>query len=390
MRARQTAGEPFFCYLPTNTPHGPNWVAEKYAAPYRKQGLPADYYGMIANLDENLGRLEDFLKETGLRDNTLLVFMTDNGATAGQRVYNAGMREGKTTVYEGGHRVPCFVRWPAGRLRAPGDIGAPAEIQDILPTLTGLLGLKVPEQAKFDGTSLAGLLKGTATSLPDRTLVVQYGQILKKWDCAVIWNKWRLVKGEELYDVKADPGQRENLSSRHADVLARMRAYYEKWWAEIEPTLDDYCPLSIGSPEENPVRLTSSDWQDIYCDNTNCVREAGGGAQGGHWNVRVEKDGEYEIALRRWPADTDLALTAAMPSQQMTAGTLPAGKALPIAAARLRVAGQDLARKAAPTDKAAVFRVRLRAGAKAQLHGWFQDQSGKDLCGAYYAYVKRL
>jgi len=390
MRARHEKRVPFFCYLPTNTPHGPAWVAEQYAAPYRKDKLPANFFGMIANLDENLGKLEQFLQETGLRENTLVIFMTDNGGTAGVPVFNAGMRARKTQIYEGGHRVPCFVRWPAGGLRAPGDIDVPTQIQDILPSLIDLCALRKPPGARFDGASLAGLLKGAATSLPDRMLVVQYGQILKKWDSCVIWNRWRLVYGNELYDLKTDPGQAQDVSAQHPDVLGKMRDHYEKWWAGIEPTLRDFLPISLGSRHENPVALSSSDWQEVYCDNQKSVSEGAGGPRGAPWNVLVERDGEYEIALSRWPIEQGLALTAGRPEQKVTAGTLPAGKALPIAGARLTIAGQELSKKTAAEDRTAVFRVRLKGGTKTQLHAWFQDAAGQDLCGAYYAYVKRL
>jgi arylsulfatase len=390
MRQRHQRRERFFCYLPTNTPHGPAWVAEQYSAPYRKPGQPADFFGMIANLDENLGKLETFLKDTGLRDNTIVVFMTDNGATAGFQLFNAGMRGRKTQIYEGGHRVPCFVRWPAGGLRAPGDIDVPAQMQDILPTLIDLCGLRRPANSRFDGTSLAGLLKGTAGTLPERMLVVQYGQILKKWDACTIWNKWRLVYDKELYDLRTDPGQEKNVATQHPEVFAKMRDHYQAWWATIEPTLRDFLPISIGTGHENPVALSSSDWQEVYCDNQRSVSEAAGGPRGAPWNILVERDGEYEIKLTRWPIEQGLALTAGRPVQHMTRGSLPAGKALPIAGARLIAAGQELSLKTAAQDQAAVFRVRLKKGPKTQLHAWFQDAAGQDVCGAYYAYVKRL
>ncbi len=389
MRESQSRKQPFLCYLPTNAPHGPHWVDEKYAAPYKKLGGPANFFGMIANIDENMGKLERFLTETGLRDNTIVIFMTDNGGTAGVKIFNAGMRGRKQMYYDGGHRVPCFIRWPNGKLRQPGDIATPAHMQDILPTLIELCGVKKPANARFDGVSLAPLLRGAGT-IADRMLVVQYGQILKKWDSCTIWGKWRLVGHDELYDLREDPGQEKNVASSSPEVLAKMRAYYEAWWQKNISVLDDYQAISLGAPQENPVCLSSSDWQDVYADNPGHVSNAVGGPRGGPWNVFIERDGEYQIALSRWHPNDNLPLIASRPAQKMTAGELPEGKAMPIGGATLTIAGQTATVKTKPEDKTAVFKVRLKGGVRTKLHGWFLDKAGNDLCGAFYAVVTRL
>ncbi len=389
MGERKAADVPFFCYLPTNAPHGPQWVEEKYSEPYQKDGVPSKFFGMIANLDENLGKLETFLKDSGLRENTIVVFMTDNGATAGFNVHNAGMRGRKTMIYEGGHRVPCFVRWPAGDLRAPGDVDTPAQIQDMLPTMIDLCALRAPAKATFDGSSLAPVLTAKG-SLADRMMVVQYGQVPKKWESTIIWAKWRLVNGTELYDIRKDPGQKSDVAAANANTVGKMRAHYEKWWAGVEPGLSDFCPVSIGAKQQNPVYLTSADWEEIYADNPGHVSNAAGGPQGGPWNVFVESDGNYEIILTRWPAHMKLALDAGRKPQKLTDGLLPPGKAMPVAGAKLTIAGQHHAQRTEPGQKAATFNVRLKGGIKTKLHGWFSDVEGKDLCGAFYATVRKV
>ncbi|MBL8179103.1 MAG: arylsulfatase [Bryobacterales bacterium] len=382
--------QPFFCYLPTNTPHGPAWVDAKYTKPYGGTRQAANFFGMIANLNENMEKLETFLHGHDLKQNTIFVFLTDNGGTAGVNVYNAGMRGRKTQLYHGGHRVPCFVRWPAGKLRAPSDSSVPAHMQDLLPTLVDLCELKNPAGTRFDGASLAGILRGTTDRLPDRMLVVQYGQILKKWESCVIWGAWRLVNGTELYNLTDDPAEKTDASASHADVVQKMRSHYEKWWRTVEPGLREYVPIVLGAPQQNPVNLCSADWQDIYCDNPNAVLSGAAGPRGGPWNVQVERDGDYEISLARWPFHDPLLLHAARPAQTLTYGSLPEGKAFPIAAAQLEIAGQKLSSKGKMGDTSIAFRVKLKAGTRTQLHGWFQDEAGTDLCGAYYARVTRI
>jgi arylsulfatase len=289
-------------------------------------------------------------------------------------------------VYEGGNRVPCFVRWPAGKLRASGDVDTPSQIQDILPTLIDLCSLKT--KARFDGKSLAPLLTGKG-SLGDRMMVVQYGQIPKKYESTVIWGKYRLVNGTELYDIKADPGQKTDIATGNADVARRMKEHYDKWWASVEPGLSEFCPISIGSKYENPTVLSSSDWQEIYADNPGHVSNAVGGPRGGPWNVQVETTGKYEIALYRWHPNLELPLHASRTPQKMTAGELPEGKGLPIAGARLSIAGQTLSAEAPAGNVSAAFIVNLKGGTRTQLHGWFVDAGGRDLCGAFYAVVRR-
>lgn len=383
MKQRGTAKEPFFCYLPLHAAHSPHQVPEKYSAlfPNRKA---AGFFGMLANIDENMGLLESFLTESGLRDNTIVMFMTDNGGTAGVPVFNAGLRGHKTEYYEGGHRVPCFVRWPGGSLR-PRDIDTPAQVQDIMPTLLDLCAA-TSERSRFDGASLAGLLKNDIPPA-DRMMVVQFGASPpypddpKQGRSCVIWNQWRLVHGAELYDVRADRAQEHNLAAQQPEVMAKMRAHYDQWWKALERRLGDYVPLTIGADAENPVELTSSDWQDTYADNAQHLRSIAGGPRGAPWNILVEPDrgGNYEITLRRWPADTGAALDG---------NVTPPGTAVPIRAATLKVAGQEHHLDIAPGAQDVTFKVKLPEG-HTQLHAWFQDAGGKDLCGAYFARVNR-
>ena len=348
---------------------------------------------MIANLDENIGRLEAFLHDSGPareHDRDLLQRQRRHGGRRGLQRRHARTQDDSTTKAAIAPR--CFIRWPQGKLRAGADVDTPTQVQDILPTLIELLKLKKPDGAKFDGMSIAALLRETprftAQPFPDRKFVVQYGQTPKKWQAAVIWNKWRLVNGEELYDLKTDPAQEKNVAGQHSEIYQQMRQHYEQWWAGVAPRLDEFYYISIGAPQENPVTLTAVDWADVYCDNVvNCARP--GQKQNGVWHVQVEQSGEYEIALRRWSKEADAALTAAVPAFKIENRTSPAGVALPIAKARLKLAEADETKAVGAQDKETVFNVTLKAGARLQMQSWFYDASGNELCGAYYAYVRR-
>ena len=387
---------PFFAYIATNAPHTPLWVPDKYRQPYLEQvDYPvASFFGMIVNIDENMARLDAFLKERGLYENTILIYMTDNGTANGEPVYNAGMRGKKTMLYEGGHRVPFFIRWPEGGLGVPRDISDMTHGTDFAPTLVSLCGLETPEGTAFDGVSLAGLLRGECEHLGDRMKVVQYGQtenkerrFTGKGNAAVLWDRWRLVDYEELYNLDDDPGQKNNIADQHPDVVEKMQAHYDGWWNELGNNFERYYPISIGTDIENPARLSSCDWLRVYCDNPNGVR--GCVMDSGIWQLAVSQDGTYEITLRRWPEESGLAITAPAPVMEGVDGTLQAGKALPAVRAWMQI-GKSVQETEVQVDDAAVtMTVDLEEG-PTHLQTWWIDEKGEHLAGAYYVTIERV
>jgi arylsulfatase len=391
VRTRAAADEPFFCYLALAAAHGPLFVPEKYRERYKDQPRNvASYFGMIANIDENIGKLDAALRETGIRDDTIVIFLTDNGGTAGVPVFNAGMRGKKIDLWDGGHRVPCFIRWPAGKLRPAGDLAALTEVQDIFPTLIELCGLKKPDDAEFDGMSLAAILRGESGELPDRMLVVQFsrmqGPVPQRGDAAVLWRRWRLVGESSLYDLDRDPAQTNNVMAQHPDVAEKMLAHYDRWWSDVAPRVNEFGAIVIGGDAENPSRLSPADWQDVFLDQGAQIRR--GLRVNGPWNVVVDRDGDYEIELRRWSREADAPLSAELPPATFVDGTSAPGVSLPIAEARLKIADFEEKRPTAAGDKAATFVARLKAG-RTQLQTWFYDEAGNEICGAYYVYVRR-
>lgn len=393
MGRQRADGAPFLCYLPTNAPHGPFFVPDKYRQAYAGQDpSTASFFGMIANLDENVGRLLDFLDRTGLADDTIVVFLTDNGTTGGDKVFNAGMRGTKTTLYEGGHRVPCFIRWPAGGLRPPGDVAGLAQSQDLLPTLAELCGLKWPgAPPALDGTSLAPVLRSPAAALPDRMLVVQYSSMgaprPQRGDAAVLWRDWRLVQDRELYNLADDPAQTRNVLAAHPEVAARMREHYARWWAGVEPRVNEFSRIHVGSAHEPLTRLTPCDWQDVFLDTQGQIRN--GPNKSAPWALHVERPGLYEFALRRWPAEADAAIAAGLPKYQGVDGEYRAGTALPVRASRLRIGHESHEAPVSADQKVAAFTARLARG-PVDVQTWFLDEAGEPLCGAYYVYIRRV
>jgi len=371
---------PFFCYVPTNAPHGPYNVADKYSKPYRDKGVKdnqANFYGMITNIDENMGRLMRRLKELDLEQNTILIFMTDNGTSGG---FAGGMRGKKGSEYEGGHRVPFFVRWPAGGLKSPGDVDRLSAHVDVLPTLIDLCSLKRPAGVKFDGASLAPLFKNEAGRWPERTLLVHSQRIEhpEKWrKSAVMTRRWRLINGKELYDVQADPVQKNDIADANPKVVEELRRSYEQWWADLSRDFDKYCEIVIGSDKQNPTRLMS---HDCHCPNPAWSQSAvrSGSQANGFWAVEIERDGTYEFELRRWPKEADAPINEA----------IAGGKAITATEARLKVADKDLTRPVPSDAHCVTFQVELEAGST-RLQTWLTDNNGTSR-GAYYVYAKRL
>jgi len=377
--------ESFFVYLPTNAPHGPYNVPESYRRLYEGQDVPnANFYGMITNIDDNMGRLLQKLRQWKLEENTILIFMTDNGTAAGWRRglgFNAGMRGTKGSEYDGGHRVPCFIRWPAGGLLGGRDIERLTAHIDILPTLIDLCGLEGPEGVQFDGTSLRALLRGEEQNWPDRVVVTDSQRIEypQKWrKSAVMTDRWRLVNGNELYDMQRDPGQKQDVAAKYPEVVSRLRGAYESWWSDVSERFDEYCEIVLGSERENPSRLTCHDWHGGRAVPWNQSHIRNGLQANGFWAVRIARRGEYEVSLRRWPREVDVPIN----------GRIEAGKAIRVTSARLKIGSVEMRQPVEQNAREVTFRVKLEAGS-AKLQSWFEDDKGNSR-GAYFVYVRRI
>ena len=262
-------GNPFYAYITPNAPHAPLQVRPEDEARYAATAPDANtakYFGMVANIDDNIGRLTAYLRAAGLEQNTLFVFMNDNGGTGGVRVFNAGMRAQKGTPWLGGTRAASFWRWP-GHLQ-PGDVATLAGHIDFFPTIAELVGAKLsPAVAQqIEGRSLVPLLTNPKAAWPERTLYTHVGRwprfsdpdAAKFTNCSVRTKQWHLVSTKggaqpawELYDVSVDYGEKTDVAAQHAGVVKKMAADYDAWWKAARPMLIN--EQAIG-PKLNPFK----------------------------------------------------------------------------------------------------------------------------------------
>lgn len=280
VKEQKKAGKPFLAYISTNAPHWPMHSPPELAAPYEERlGVRVGhFFGMIANIDDNVGRLRAFLEQEGLTENTIFIFTTDND--------------------------------------------------------------------------------------------------------------------DELYDIKQDPGQENNVAADHPKVVARLRAFYDAWWAELEPTFQEAPAIYLGHEREDPTRLTSHDWvvPDKAAWNQALVRAAlSKSTKSGYWNVKVIEAGEYEILLRRWPKEVDVAIDAPLPPGDDVPGESPfratPGDAVPAVKATVQIGEMTAEVPVEPGAKEVVLQMTLPAG-KTRMTARFTTRSGHAV-GAFYAYVKK-
>ncbi|MFC1766365.1 arylsulfatase [Planctomycetota bacterium] len=244
---------PFFAYIPTNAPHEPYRVESRYQELYQGKcrDRSAAFFGMITNIDENMGVLMEKLDTWELSKNTLLIFMTDNGTAAG--TYNYNMKFKKGSPHEGGSRVPLFMRLP-GKIQPGIDVDRITRHYDLFPTLAGIAGAPIPTGLELDGRSLLPLIEDSTVQWSDRNLFFHVGRWNKKgvsgrWgqgntdpdeakykSFAVRNEKWRLV-GTALYNIEQDPGEEKDLSKQYPEVVSEMLKSFDAWWAQVRPLM---------------------------------------------------------------------------------------------------------------------------------------------------------
>ncbi len=303
---RENRQRPFFCYVPYNAPHSPHLVPDPFIDRYLKKGLPlreARIYGMVTSIDENIARLLATLDELKLSDDTLVIFMTDNGGVS--HFYKAGLRGNKGSVYEGGVRVPLMLRWPK-RFAAGLKIDAMAMHLDLLPTLCELIGAREPDDRVIDGRSLMPLIRAGGGASPHDYIFHQWNRVVPKpsesW--AVYDGRYKLANGE-LFDLQEDPGESKNLAAGQPERVAKLREVFLNWFKEVTDRTYQRVPIEVGRADENPVELDIT-WADpigttIQPRYRNYNRDATTNwsveGEGVRWKIEVVTPGTYDVLL---------------------------------------------------------------------------------------------
>ena len=412
---------PFMCFITTNAPHSPYNVDSEYSDPYKdKVGTTerANFYGMITNIDDNFAKLDAKLNELGIADDTILIFMTDNGTSMYDDEYHTcGLRGCKNSAYDGGHRVPFFMRWTNGDLLSATDINTLTSHVDFMPTLMDMCGIELDKytHCNFHGKSLKPLMTEKDCDWLERAIVTDSQRLVNpvKWrQSAVMTERWRLINGIELYDINEDRGQNNDIAEQYPNVVTSLRHEYDKWWVLVSEKFDEEIPISIGSSREKVVRLSSHDWRhfdnpkltDPFCNENNGhlvydqsqIRQ---GAEGnGYFEIMVEESGTYRFELCRWPKEEDKSINEGI--EHSTEGwradviqekehiRYSGGVALVITKAEINICGIKQEKAVNPSNKAIVFELNLPKGAT-HLSTYFKTDDGLER-GAYYVYITKI
>jgi len=319
---KERADGPFFAYISYNAPHTPLQVPEEFLKHYENIEIsPKQFprnrgemdqmnegdveaarrvYAMVDNIDHNLSRIWHTIGELGISEQTLIIFITDNGPQ--QRRFNAGMRNRKGSVYEGGIRVPSFWHWP-GRF-IPGERSFISAHIDILPTILDICGITPAAEVRLDGFSLLPYIDGEEDPVQDRELVHYWyrGYPEPYHNIAYRLGNYKLVAhGDyqmpdsefELYDVLSDPFEKNDISSSEKTLVDSLKRGFDTWYADImESEHLAIQQIRIGTEYQDPVVLGRNDTKGAAAKQWMSDRGMG------YWDVHVDQDALYDIKVR--------------------------------------------------------------------------------------------
>ena len=368
-RNRET---PFFCLISTPAVHFPTLLHPETGKRLKDRGITDEkqlpLWSMIENVDENVGRLLDYLKASGLKENTVLFLMSDQGVNDRGVTHRAGAGTRRGVQYDEKHQVYCMVQYPKITDAQPGDRSELTGMVDVLPTVLDVCGIEPP--SNLDGQSMRPLLAHTSGWNGERKLIIQCPRARErsKWgNLSVKYKKWRLVDGKELYDIRDDHGQTRNLIDQYPRLVKALTASYETFWSELPPQSELLSAHVLGAEEAPSVRLNAMDWYEgghPWPQQALAKRK-----EQGKWRVDMARSGLYRFELRHYPREEPRPAEAVKAS--VTVGNHSRSTLLDVDATH------------------AVLELKLEKGLH-DLYTVFQrpdDHEGNKEWGAYYVYV---
>ncbi|SDX69344.1 Arylsulfatase A [Lutibacter oricola] len=398
--------KPFFVYLATYLPHHPHTVPnasmiDKYKG--KISDWVAYFFAGIDRVDQNIGKLRKALEASGKANNTILIFMSDNGGTAGVKLYNAGMRGQKTQVYEGGHRVLFFVHWPNGNIAQNSEVKDVTAHIDLLPTLIDVCNLNKPKDVSFDGRSFKKQLFKPEKTLSKRILFVENQRTFKAqswWQTVGMMDNWRLIDNKELYDLSTDFSQKNNVIEKYPKVVKKIQKAHSKYWKLVTPNDREKPRPIIGNSVSNELFLSSSDW---YLPKVpwNHAQIAKGSPLSGSWEIEVASEGMYNFEIRRWPREANTTFLGIPSFKNKKVDAFDSTgkiekliygnemKSLPVAFAKLEVGEFSAIKNITETDTQITFDIKLKKGFNT-VKGTLLDKQKNVIAGAYYVYLTKI
>ncbi|MCS7467918.1 sulfatase-like hydrolase/transferase [Stieleria sp. ICT_E10.1] len=322
--------QPFFCYLPFNAPHGPFQVRQDLFDKYNTGEVSektAAVYAMVENIDDNVARLLNTLEQQGKTNDTIVLFLTDNGPN-GKR-FNGGMRGAKGSVHEGGCRVPCFIRWP-GQIEPKRIEQITAHI-DLLPTLAQWCGIPLEDSVALDGQSLVKLIQdGSDRALAERSILTyrpNQSQLETFGKAAVRTNQYRLTienANVSLFDMHADPKQEIDVAEQHPETTERLKSEIEGYVDAITTSITQ--PRHVPVAKQRPTFIPSVDarlsgnpgfadnisWAHSWVDNWTSAADTIS------WPIDVAESGRYQITLHYVSNASNVSVSAAIADQYIS------------------------------------------------------------------------
>ena len=389
--------KPFLCFLSLNAPHSPFNVPMEYYEMYENENDLLEsqkrFYGMITNIDDNFGRLHQQVENLGILDNTIIIFTTDNGTSNGYKYsrkekkwlgFNAGMRGTKTSEYDGGHRVPFIIKWKNGKLIGGKNYSGLSAHVDMLPSLLSLAKIPFSSRKKIDGTDLSKYILNQKEA--DRMLVTDTQRNLwpeKGKQSCVMYGNWRLVNGNELYNIEDDPGQKNNIINENQDLSKKMQRFYDDWWEDASKEFQ-YSYIDIMPNISNTVTAHDVQVSSITAWDQSVIRK-GDPYELGKFYVDFKKSGEYKLTLRRWPKESGLNLKDSIndyvPATKNWDQQLN-GKSMKISSAFIKIGDEEYKLKISDELDNASINININAG-KTTIEPGFILESGRNSVAFY-------